>query len=225
MRPLPSGARMYPETDIQVLHLDSKRWEGICSNLPMNREERIARLGEYEISSNQLEALLGGELDDLFIDGVIDGGLSTPSLPSKAWASMLLDNSRSEIAKEANIQESKVPWELLALLVFAREEKIITREGIIPIAKIYLATSNSYSFEDQMSWISEIAELEGFSPANTDLVEQVVNSILIERDDFVREKGMAAVGPLMGIVMSKLGGSADGKLVNSLLVEKIKKID
>ncbi len=225
MRPLPSGARMYPETDIQVLHLDSKRWEGICSNLPMNREERIARLGEYEISSNQLEALLGGELDDLFIDGVIDGGLSSPSLPSKAWASMLLDNSRSEIAKEANIQESKVPWELLALLVFAREEKIITREGIIPIAKIYLATSNSYSFEDQMSWISEIAELEGFSPANTDLVEQVVNSILIERDDFVREKGMAAVGPLMGIVMSKLGGSADGKLVNSLLVEKIKKID
>ena len=225
MRPLPSGARMYPETDIQVLHLDSKRWEGICSNLPMNREERIARLGEYEISSNQLEALLGGELDDLFIDGVIDGGLSTPSLPSKAWASMLLDNSRTEIAKEANIQESKVPWELLALLVFAREEKIITREGIIPIAKIYLATSNSYSFEDQMSWISEIAELEGFSPANTDLVEQVVNSILIERDDFVREKGMAAVGPLMGIVMSKLGGSADGKLVNSLLVEKIKKID
>ena len=225
MRPLPSGARMYPETDIQVLHLDSKRWEVICSNLPMNREERIARLGEYEISSNQLEALLGGELDDLFIDGVIDGGLSTPSLPSKAWASMLLDNSRSEIAKEANIQESKVPWELLALLVFAREEKIITREGIIPIAKIYLATSNSYSFEDQISWISEIAELEGFSPANTDLVEQVVNSILIERDDFVREKGMAAVGPLMGIVMSKLGGSADGKLVNSLLVEKIKKID
>ena len=225
MRPLPSGARMYPETDIQVLHLDSKRWEGICSNLPMNREERIARLGEYEISSNQLEALLGGEFDDLFIDGVIEGGLSTPSLPSKAWASMLLDNSRSEIAKEANIQESKVPWELLALLVFAREEKIITREGIIPIAKIYLATSNSYSFEDQMSWISEIAELEGFSPANTDLVEQVVNSILIERDDFVREKGMAAVGPLMGIVMSKLGGSADGKLVNSLLVEKIKKID
>ena len=225
MRPLPSGARMYPETDIQVLHLDSKRWEGICSNLPMNREERIARLGEYEISSNQLEALLGGELDDLFIDGVIDGGLSSPSLPSKAWASMLLDNSRSEIAKEANIQESKVPWELLALLVFAREEKIITREGIIPIAKIYLATSNSYSFEDQISWISEIAELEGFSPANTDLVEQVVNSILIERDDFVREKGMAAVGPLMGIVMSKLGGSADGKLVNSLLVEKIKKID
>jgi len=224
MRPLPSGARMYPETDIQVLHLESKRWDEICSNLPMNRDERKSRLGKYEISSNQLEALLGGELDDLFISGVIEGGLSTPILPSKPWASMLLDNSRSEIAKVANIQESKVPWELLALLVFAREEKIITREGIIPIGIIYLTKSTPTSFEDQMSWVSEIAELEGFSPANTDLVEQAVNSILIERDDFVRERGMAAVGPLMGMVMGKLGGSADGKLVSQMLLEKIKEM-
>jgi Glu-tRNA(Gln) amidotransferase subunit E-like FAD-binding protein len=28
----------------------------------------------------------------------------------------------------------------------------------------------------------------------------------------------------MGMVMAKLGGSADGKLVNSILLEKIKKI-
>jgi glutamyl-tRNA(Gln) amidotransferase subunit E len=224
MRPLPSGARMYPETDIQVLHLDSKRWDKICSNLPMNREERKSRLEKYDISSNQLDALLGGELDDLFISGVIDGGLSTPVLPSKAWASILLDNSRSEIAKEAEIQESKVPWKLLALLVFAREEKIITREGIIPIGKLYLTNSIPPLFEDQISWVSEIAELEGFSPANTDLVEQAVDSILIERDDFVRERGMAAVGPLMGMVMGKLGGSADGKLVSQMLLEKIKKL-
>jgi glutamyl-tRNA(Gln) amidotransferase subunit E len=224
MRPLPSGARMYPETDIQVLHLDSKRWKKICSNLPMNREERKSRLEKYDISSNQLDALLGGELDDLFISGVIDGGLSTPVLPSKAWASILLDNSRSEIAKEAEIQESKVPWKLLALLVFAREEKIITREGIIPIGKLYLTNSIPPLFEDQISWVSEIAELEGFSPANTDLVEQAVDSILIERDDFVRERGMAAVGPLMGMVMGKLGGSADGKLVSQMLLEKIKKL-
>jgi glutamyl-tRNA(Gln) amidotransferase subunit E len=224
MRPLPSGARMYPETDIQVLHLDSKRWDKICSNLPMNREERKSRLEKYDISSNQLDALLGGELDDLFISGVIDGGLSTPVLPSKAWASILLDNSRSEIAKEAEIQESKVPWKLLALLVYAREEKIITREGIIPIGKLYLTNSRPPLFEDQILWVSEIAELEGFSPANTDLVEQAVDSILIERDDFVRERGMAAVGPLMGMVMGKLGGSADGKLVSQMLLEKIKKL-
>ena len=37
-------------------------------------------------------------------------------------------------------------------------------------------------------------------------------------------KGMGAIGPLMGIVMKKLGGSADGKVVNSILRSKIQKL-
>ena len=35
---------------------------------------------------------------------------------------------------------------------------------------------------------------------------------------------MGAVGPLMGIVMQKLGGSADGKTVSEVLREKIREI-
>ena len=224
MRPLPSGARMYPETDLQVLSLDSKRWDKIQSNLPMNREQRIARLQGYDISSNQLEALLGAELDDLFISGIAEGGLSTPSLPAKPWASILLDNSRSEIAKEANMSISQVSWELLAFLVFSREEKIITRDGLIPIGKLYLMEINAspLTLDEKVSWISEIAKSEGFAPANTTSVEQAVDATLAERAEFVKEKGMAAVGPLMGMVMGKLGGSADGKLVSQMLLEKIK---
>ena len=224
MRPLPSGARMYPETDLPVLSLDPKRWDNIQSNLPMNREQRIARLQGYDISSNQLEALLGAELDDLFISGIAEGGLSTPSLPAKPWASILLDNSRSEIAKEANMSISQVSWELLAFLVFAREEKIITRDGLIPIGKLYLMEINAspLTLDEKVSWISEIAKSEGFAPANTTSVEQAVDATLAERAEFVKEKGMAAVGPLMGMVMGKLGGSADGKLVSQMLLEKIK---
>ena len=226
MRPLPGGARMYPETDIQVLNLDSQRWNKIKSNLPLNREQRISRLEEYDISSNQLEALLGAELDEIFISGVTKGGLPTPILPHKAWASILLDNSRSDIAKEVHISISEVPWELLALLIYAKEEKLITREGVIPIAKLYLMDLHptNYSFEEKLSWLSEIAQSEGFAPADSTLVEEAVDFILLERADFVKDRGMSSVGPLMGMVMSKLGGSADGKLVSQMLLEKIKKI-
>ena len=42
-----------------------------------------------------------------------------------------------------------------------------------------------------------------------------------ERLDFVKERGMGAMGPLMGVVMKECGGAADGKQVSALLREAI----
>jgi len=225
MRPLPSGARMYPETDVQILSLDSERWEKINSNLPMDKNQRFLRLQKYDISENQIEAILRSELDDIFISGLMENDLSTPALPAKAWASILLDNSRSEIAKKSNMPLSNVSWDLLALLVYSREEGIITREGMIPLGSKYLLENEMFdTFDKKLSWISKTAEIEGYIPADSSFVEEAVNEIIAEKIDFVNNKGLSSVGPLMGMVMSKLGGTADGKLVNIILMEKIKEI-
>jgi len=225
MRPLPSGARMYPETDVQILSLDSERWEQINSNLPMDKNQRFLRLQKYDISENQIEAILRSELDDIFISGLMENDLSTPALPAKAWASILLDNSRSEIAKKSNMPLSNVSWDLLALLVYSREEGIITREGMIPLGSKYLLENEMFdTFDKKLSWISKTAEIEGYIPADSSFVEEAVNEIIAEKIDFVNNKGLSSVGPLMGMVMSKLGGTADGKLVNIILMEKIKEI-
>ena len=226
MRPLPSGARMYPETDIQVLNLELHRWDKIRSNLPMNKQQRLSRLQKYDISSNQVEAILGSELDDIFISGLTENELSSPSLTPKPWASILLDNSRLEISNKSNVPVSNVSWELLALLVYSRDQGIITREGIVPLGSKYLLSIDEdfSTFDKKIDWISKTAELEGFIPADSSSVEKVIDVIIAEKLDFIQSKGMASIGPLMGMVMAKLGGSADGKLVNSILLDKIKKI-
>ena len=226
MRPLPSGARMYPETDIQVLNLELHRWDKIRSNLPMNKQQRLLRLQKYDISSNQVEAILGSELDDIFISGLTENELSSPSLTPKPWASILLDNSRLEISNKSNVPVSNVSWELLALLVYSRDQGIITREGIVPLGSKYLLSIDEdfSTFDKKIDWISKTAELEGFIPADSSSVEKVIDIIIAEKLDFIQSKGMASIGPLMGMVMAKLGGSADGKLVNSILLDKIKKI-
>jgi glutamyl-tRNA(Gln) amidotransferase subunit E len=41
----------------------------------------------------------------------------------------------------------------------------------------------------------------------------------------VEERGMGAMGPLMGMSMKKLKGKADGKLVNKLLRDKLQNIE
>jgi glutamyl-tRNA(Gln) amidotransferase subunit E len=52
-----------------------------------------------------------------------------------------------------------------------------------------------------------------------------INAKLVrEREHFVREKKMAAIGPLMAPVMAELRGKVDGKTINELLKKEIEKL-
>ena len=205
LRPLPGGARMYPETDIPVLEIPHDRWSSICENLPLTAQERKERLDVLDLSPNQVEALLNGEIDDLLFQG-IEGPLE---LPPKAWASALLESGTDRP-------------HALAASVHLRERGLLTREG----AETLLAESSEAPIEELVSWMSSESESRGFLPADTSSIEEAVDAVISERSDFIEERGMGAVGPLMGMVMQKLGGSADGKAVSKILRDRInEKID
>ena len=205
LRPLPGGARMYPETDIPVLEIPPDRWSSICENLPLPAQERKERLDVLDLSPNQVEALLNGEIDDILFQG-IEGPLE---LPPKAWASALLESGTDRP-------------HALAASVHLRERGLLTREG----AETLLAESSEGPVEELVSWMSSESESRGFLPADTSSIEEAVDAVISERSDFIEERGMGAVGPLMGMVMQKLGGSADGKAVSKILRDRInEKID
>ena len=205
LRPLPGGARMYPETDIPVLAIPPDRWSSICENLPLTAQERKERLDVLDLSPNQVEALLNGEIDDILFQG-IEGPLE---LPPKAWASALLESGTDRP-------------HALAASVHLRERGLLTREG----AETLLAESPEAPVEELVSWMSSESESRGFLPADTSSIEEAVEAVIRERSDFIEERGMGAVGPLMGMVMQKLGGSADGKSVSKILRDRInEKID
>jgi glutamyl-tRNA(Gln) amidotransferase subunit E len=52
-------------------------------------------------------------------------------------------------------------------------------------------------------------------------LQAVVDDVVQSRLEFVKAKGVGAVGPLMGVVMKQVRGKADGKLVNEVLSVKI----
>jgi glutamyl-tRNA(Gln) amidotransferase subunit E len=52
-------------------------------------------------------------------------------------------------------------------------------------------------------------------------LERIVAGIVEERSSFVSERGMAALGPLMGVVMAEVRGSVDGKMVSEVLKKEI----
>ena len=223
MRPLPGGARMYPETDIPVVEITEEHWDSINGELPLTSEERRDRLQGTGVSDNQVDAILGSEMDDILMMGIEGDASGCPPLPAKAWASAILDNLRAEVADGSGRSETEVPWPVLKLAIHAREAGIVTREGVVPMARMLWLDGPSVDsdFDQSLEWFSTKVDENGFAPAETGAVEAAVDDVLSENADMIRERGMGAMGPLMGAVMGKLGGAADGKVVSSILKEKI----
>jgi len=55
-------------------------------------------------------------------------------------------------------------------------------------------------------------------------VRNFINDLIKEKEQFIKERGMGAVGALMGPVMSEFRGKMDGGDINKILMEKIKEI-
>lgn len=232
MRPLPGSARMYPETDVPVVPLTQKMWDDVCANLPLTQEQRRANLCATDISENQVDALLKREEDDEFHAG-INGSLHSdlPSLPAKAWASLILDRARDEVATLIGAPTTEdIPLSLLGFCLAARENGEVTRDGLIPLAARMMTSgdwhkihteSEAEDADEIRTALNKHAQDLGIIPADSSAIDEAVAKILAERADFVAERGMGAMGPLMGVVLAELGGGADGKAVSEALKQGI----
>ena len=190
MRPLPGGARMYPETDVPTIPIHDDFWQGIIQNLPMRQEERMARLTQTELSEDQCKQLLSRELDDVFFDH--------HESKTKAWGTLLLEHESVQPA-------------VLSTILTVREAGGITREGIEQVVDNF-AQAHHVTIQE----VEAYADENGLVPADIGDLESIVEGIVLERIDFVQERGMGAMGPLMGVVMGACPG-VDGKEVSAVL--------
>ena len=190
MRPLPGGARMYPETDVPTISIDSEHWRRISENLPMRQDERKQRLAQTDLSEDQSKQLLSRELDDAFFD--------YHKSKSKAWGTLLLEHET-------------VHPSVLSQILLVRESGGLTREGIEQVVEQF-AHVKHVSVQE----IEAFADENDLVPADVGNLESIVEGIVLERIDFVKERGMGAMGPLMGVVMGTCPG-VDGKEVSSVL--------
>ena len=75
----------------------------------------------------------------------------------------------------------------------------------------------------ELEEIIEYAEEQGLKPVDESKLATIIESVVAERLEFVKERGMQAIGPLMGVVMQQ-AGAADGKAVSTLLKQAILEI-
>ena len=69
---------------------------------------------------------------------------------------------------------------------------------------------------------AELISILGLTKMDDGEIEAIIDEIVNQQLDKIKERGMAAKGAIMGAAMKQLGGKVDGKTVSDLVTKAIK---
>jgi glutamyl-tRNA(Gln) amidotransferase subunit E len=201
MRPLPGAARMYPETDVLPVIIGEERWNVvILPELLTHKAKRYAK--DYAIDLNYALQLAASDKLPLFERAVNE------KIKPKLAAFTILSTA-TELRRDG-VDIRAVSDESYLAIWHAVENGRAAKEAIPALLRSIAAGCTADAALAELAPAISRAELE-----------TVVKKIIATRSDFVKEKGKAALGPLMGLVMEEVRGSVDGKLVSEILRKEI----
>jgi len=204
MRPLPGAARMYPETDVLPVLIGDNQWDAI--QIPELLSEKAERfVAAYGIDRNYALQLAGSDKLPLF-DRAVQEGIK-PKL-----AAFTILSTTTELRRDG-VDTKKIPDQAYLDMWHAVDAARVAREAIPAILR---SIADGRTFTETLGTLAPAV-------SRTEL-EAIVRKIIAERTDFVTQKGRAALGPLMGVVMAEVRGSIDGKVVSELLRKEIERI-
>ncbi|MEK6986171.1 MAG: Glu-tRNA(Gln) amidotransferase subunit GatE [Candidatus Thermoplasmatota archaeon] len=204
MRPMPGAARMYPETDVPPIRVSSERWRRILQTLPAKPEERMASLAtRHKLSPELAKQLVNDGLDTGFL-GLVQAGADA-NLAARILLQIL------PALKHPDRVEAR-----LGEVADAVRSGRCSKEAVEPILAVLDA-------EPGLSIDAAIAKA-GAGSADAAVVDAVCTKVIAGRLEFVKQRGLAAQGPLMGPVMAELRGKADGQLIAARLKAAIEAV-
>ena len=201
MRPLPGAARMYPETDVLPVIVNDERWETtLIPELLTAKAQRYAQ--DYAIDLAYATRLALSEKLYLFERALAEG--IKPRLAAFTILSTCTELRRDGVAIEKiSDADYLATWHAVESGRAAKEA--------IPLLLRGLASGST--FEEVIMKLAPAVSNEE--------LESIIKKIVADRSDFVVQKGIAALGPLMGVVMTEVRGSVDGKIVSEILRKEI----
>ena len=205
-RPLPGAGRMYPETDVRPIPITPERMTEIGANLPELPEQTINRfVNIYGIHKQQAAQIVREGLEQLFEE------LAAKDQASVAARTFL--NTYPELEKDG-VDVSAITDENIRDLFDQLIKGRFTKEALPDLLRHVAAGKDVKASIDAL----------GITQVDSGEASAIIAKLVKEREHFVREKKMAAIGPLMAPVMAELRGKVDGKTINELLKKEIEKL-
>ncbi|MGB9815128.1 MAG: Glu-tRNA(Gln) amidotransferase subunit GatE [Thermoplasmata archaeon] len=194
LRPLPGSERMYPETDVPPIRITEEMIERLKGMIPKSYEEAIRDISErYGISMQQAQQILDENRED-------DFSFFYSIYPDGNVIFRVLFNIIPEIEGEG-LDVSSIDSGVLEKIFSALAEGRIVKEAIPYILRDFIANGR--------------IQFDEFKPMDEDELQAIIESVVDENIGDLKSRNVE--GALMGILMEKLRGRADGEMVNSIL--------
>ena len=210
LRPRPGASRMYPETDIPSISVLPEEIKLAKENIPKSWNDSIAEIQQkYSLNSQLSEQIFDSEYLELF-EKICKNKKNSPNFVASILCSSITNLQRKGfdaiLLKPEHIIES---FELLASDKIPKESLEIIFESIMS------GKSENVSIAMQSTDVSSMGE---------DELNDILDKIIQNNMDLVKERGENALVTLMGIAMKEVRGKASGKMVNDLLRKKVSEL-
>ena len=211
LRPLPTASRMYVETDIPAIVISNNYIKHVKSNLPELPQEKKERIREeYDLSEDLASQLIRMDKAEDFEKLTPQYNKVEPTLIASTLAYTIKELRREGL--DVNLLTLEILEDTLDLI----ERDTIPAAAVPDVLRS--VAKNGYTPQ-------EAAQKEGLKKLNENEVQDTIHELVLENHELIKQRGMGAMGPLMGKAMAKFQGKADGKQVNKLLREEIDKIN
>jgi len=209
LRELHGGARLYPDTDTPPIRLDPElrnRVAGRLPEYPWNLKDKLVK--RYGISEEFAERLILEGKVFLFKEVVDEYGVD-PVLV----ASILLQTLKALVREGVNVEDVGED-ELKEVFRYISEGRIAKEAVESLITKLA---------EKHVNIEEALKELD-LKPLSEKELEELVDEVVNENVDIIKERGERAFSPLMGMVMKQVRGRIDGSKVADILKKKIREV-
>ncbi|HIH21772.1 MAG TPA: Glu-tRNA(Gln) amidotransferase subunit GatE [Candidatus Diapherotrites archaeon] len=207
-RPLPGGARMYPETDLESIKVEKKALEKLRKELPLWPEERLRLYTqEFKLSKQLAEKMV---LDNYacFFEELVGKGFDATQ------TAVLLLEGLTKISREGSETERLTEQHIKEALQLLKQKKL-TKETVLEFLKL---RSKNLTIP-----AASLMEKLGTTIFSETELRKTITQIVQKNSALIKEKGERAFAALMGEAMKELKGKADGSTVSKILRQEIGK--
>ncbi len=206
LRPLAGAARMYPETDLETVHVDPKHLEALRKDLPRSAEERFQQYTKQLKLSEKLANEMKLSNEARFFGELVHKGFE-----STTTAVLLLEDVTK--LKREGIEVDNLSHEIIERVLVAHKDGSLVKESMLGVLRAW-AKKPTLPYE-------EIAAQMNLSKASDKEAEAIVRKVVEENEAIIKEKGGQSFKALMGDAMREARGKVPGTLVSELLKKEI----